>query len=77
MNLPEGWGIEPFGPHHEIIKAKDGRGFITVDLKGRCFRLGINKSRGTSANKKYFGRRWKESLYKDAISTLQEALNEL
>jgi hypothetical protein len=74
--LPEGWGIEPYGPDHEILKAKDSKGFITVDLKRRCFRLGIARAVGTSASggKKYSGRGWKEDLYKDAISTLQEAI---
>lgn len=73
--VPAGWQVEPyFRPGLWILSPGSHQGFVTIDMKKRCFGLGICQPRQGSDAPVFAGRNWKVELVVSAVAAHQAAM---
>ena len=70
--VPDGWSIKK--TNSSLIEIKSPEGFVTIDIKNRCFALGrFTHTLVNIIGEGYTGKGWKQSIFSDAVYTLLDS----
>ena len=69
--LPEGW-VSSWATSRIVVLGNEELGWVTVTLRGRCFRLGLKDYGPHECRYIYAGKGWRQALLEDAVQFLSE-----